>query len=159
FCLVLQDLRTHQAMLCRAPFWSEFLASPVGVKLLHASEAQKLTAVEEHLKRQFQIDWPRLRDQVLGDAVVFAYRPGPPGQSDQEQGLFLVWARDDRLLGDLIERLNRVQQEAGAVKRIIVHEYGGAKYYQRVETRGDHFYYLSGHVLAFTTKEGLLRQA
>src|SRR5262249_6429812 len=94
FCLVLQDLRAQLVTFRSSPFWREFCASSVGRKLLDSPEAQKLAAVDEQLQKQLQIDWPRLRDELLGDAVVFAYRPGPPGKPDQEQGLFLVWARD-----------------------------------------------------------------
>ena len=46
-----------------------------------------------------------------GDVVVFAYRPGPPGQPEREQGLALLRARDDALLARLIERINEFERD------------------------------------------------
>jgi hypothetical protein len=158
FCVVVQDLRDQLATLRSSPFWRAFWATPVGARLLQSPEAERLAAVAVKLQERVQIDWPRLRDELLGDAVAFAYRPGPPEQPDQEQGLFMVWARDTKLLGDLVERFNRGQQQTGTLKEVVSREHRGAKYYRRVETRGEHFYYLSGHVLAFTGEESLLRQ-
>ena len=52
------------------------------------------TRSTRHLRQSFGVGFDQLRDDILGDAVVFAYRPGPPDKPDQEQGLILVRARN-----------------------------------------------------------------
>src|SRR2546430_7288658 len=100
FCLLVEDLRDHAAAFLRSPFHEQFAASPFAASLLASPELHKLAEVAGVLRRHLQIDVNQLRDDVLGDAIVFAYRPGPPGQPEREQGLFLLYARDPRQLGD-----------------------------------------------------------
>ena len=45
-------------------------------------------------------------DDILGDAVVFAYVPGPQDHPEREQGLCLLWARQPDRLSGLIAKLN-----------------------------------------------------
>src|SRR5262249_27241043 len=92
------------------------------------------------------------------DAVVFAYRPGPPGQPDKEQGLALLRARDDALLTRLIERINEDQKKSGELKALQERVHKGVKYYRRTEAKGNRFYWTSGPLLAYTGEEDLLRR-
>jgi hypothetical protein len=159
FCLVVQDLRGHGAAFLASPFLKQFWESPLGAAVRQAPELKKLDAAEKHLHKHLGIDWPRLRDDVLGDAVAFAYRPGPPGKPEQEQGLVLLRARDATLLADLFERLNQAQKESGDLKELTPREHHGRRYYRRVERNGDNFFYLRGPVLAFSAQEALLLEA
>src|SRR5262249_5462681 len=134
-CLVLQDLRGHSAALLDSPFVEQLWRSPVGAAMLASKEVGQLGKVGKDLEKLLGLDWPRLRDDILGDAVAFAYRPGPPRQPEQEQGLFLVRARDPRALADLIGRLNRVQKEAGQLTELEEREHNGVKYHRRVERK------------------------
>ena len=102
--------------------------------------------------------WAQLRDDILGDALVLAYRPGPPGKPEQEQGLILVHARDAKLLAQVVERLNQFQKESGELKEVQVRDHAGQKYYQRVERDKSSFYYLRDSLLAFTGQEDMLRK-
>src|SRR5262249_29166756 len=95
---------------------------------------------------------------LFGDAVVFAYRPGPPGQPEREQGLALVRVRDAALLARVIERINHDQKQGGELKGLEARVYKGEKYFRRVEARGDRFYWTGGPLLAYTGEEALLRR-
>src|SRR5439155_22582115 len=86
------------------------------------------------------------------------YRPGPPGRPEQEEGLFLIRARDAVLLARLVERVNAMQKESGDLKDLEECEYHGSKYYRRVERAGTNYYYLRGPMVAFAPREGILRQ-
>src|SRR5262249_12051823 len=79
-CMVLQDLRGHTARLLDSPFVAGLRGSPRGAALGQNKEAANLVQAQAKLTAQFGLDWRRLRDDVLGEAVVFAYRPGPPGK-------------------------------------------------------------------------------
>jgi hypothetical protein len=167
FCVVLRDLRGHSAALLDSPFVGQLRHSPVGAALLGSREAEKLARVGQHLEKHLGLGWARLRDDILGDAVVFAYRPGPPGKPEQEQGLILVRARNARALADLIDGLNRAQRQAGELKGLQERDYHGVRYHRReerkrvnrVERTEVNYYYLCGPVLVFSGQEAMLRQA
>ena len=77
----------------------------------------------------------QLRDDILGDAIVAAYRPGPPGKPDEEQGILLLRARNATLLASLIDRFNEAQKKSGDLIKLEEREYQGVKYYLRVDAR------------------------
>ncbi len=159
FCLVVQDLRDHARALGASPFARDFLASPLGTALAASGEVKKLAEVEAFLKEHLGVGWAGLRDDLLGDAFVLAFRSRPPGKADDDQGLFLLRARDARALADFVERLNRVQKDSGDLKEVETRRHGGVTYHRRAERKGDTFYSLDGPVLAFSSREDLLRQA
>jgi hypothetical protein len=157
-CLVINDLRGHSDKLARSPWIKMVRQSPLGKALADAPELRKLFKLEEHLKKSLHITWPQLRDGILGDAVVLAYRPGPPGKPELEQGMLLLHAPDKTLLAKLIERLNQEQTKSGELKQVQPREHKGHTYHRRVETAGESFYFLDGPLLAFTGHEALLKQ-
>src|SRR5437879_4398244 len=77
FCVVLQDLRGNIDRLAASPFLASFQKSPLGEAIRASDETQKLLELEKHLSKQLGLDWLKLRDEIFGDAVVFAYRPAP----------------------------------------------------------------------------------
>jgi hypothetical protein len=159
FCLVVQDLRGQSAALRDSPFTDKFRTSAFGRRLLAAPEAQKLAEVDKVLRQNLKIGWEELRDVILGDIVVVAYRPGPSDKPEQEQGLLVLRSRDEKRLADLVERLNKVQLESGDLKKLQELRYAGRTYYHRTEKKGENYYYLHGPVLVFSTREAALRQA
>ena len=90
FCFVMQDLRVHAAELADSPFVEQVRRSPLGTALQASKELGQLDQIDRGLRQSFGAGFDQLRDDLLGDAVVFAYRPGPPDKPDQEQGLILV---------------------------------------------------------------------
>jgi hypothetical protein len=160
FCLLLQDLRGHAAALQNSPFIEQVRNSPVGRALRNAQELTRLDAIEANvLRAHLDTDWTRLREDILGDALVLAYKPGPAGKPDEEQGLVLVRARAAKPLADLIARVNAMQKESGKLKELSEREYRGLKYYKRVDDRDTGYYSLRGPVLMYSGQEDMLRQA
>jgi hypothetical protein len=159
FCLVVQDVRRHAAALAASPFAQHFLRSGPGKGLLRSAELRKLEAVDRLIAKQVGVGWAELRDDVLGEAIVLAYRPGPPGKPQQEQGLILVRARTARALHHVVERLNAVQKETGELRELVECDHKGTKYYKRVERNQVNYYYLRGPILLFTGQEDVLRAA
>jgi hypothetical protein len=157
FCLVVQDFRSHADALQTSPFIQHFRRSPLGLALLGTQEMRKLEEAEKFLQKTLRVDAARLRDDIFGDAVVFAYRPGPGGQAKQDQDLILLRARDPKLLADLLDRINQVQKETGELKELEPREHGGQKYFHRVERKDENFYWLNGPILALSSKEEMLR--
>lgn len=158
FCLVIQDLRGHSQAFLQSPFANKLWESPIGKAIASAPEQQKLREFERQLQQALGITWPQLRDEIFGDAIVFAYRPGNPGREDQEQGLMLVHVRDDKLLDDLAKRFDEIQKQAGDLKEVSIRSHNGVQYERRLERHGENFAYIHGHLLVFSTREAMLQQ-
>ena len=159
FCLVVQDLRDQARALRESPFARSLRESLLWKALEGTAEFQRLHRVEGLLKKQFGIDWSDLRDDFLGDAFALAYRPGPPGKPELEEGLILLRARDEKRLAEFLDRLNRTQTESGDVKELQERKHAGAVYVRRVERNGESFYYRHGSLLAYSSQEAILKQA
>jgi enoyl-CoA hydratase/carnithine racemase len=158
FCLVLEDLSGHGKAFANSPFIKQFRESPLAAKVIDAQEAQKLGLVDQFLQQYLRMTAEQLRDDILGDALVLAYRPGPPDKPGEEEGLFLLRARNPKLLADLVERLNTLQKDSGDLKDIEERGYGGKKYFARTESISSNFYYLRGPLLAFASREETLKR-
>jgi hypothetical protein len=159
FCLVLQDLRGHAANFLASPFVEQCHNAPLFAPVRKSKEVEKLRHFQARLKGKLGLEWAQFRDDVLGGAVVFAYRPGPPGRPEEEQGLILVRGQNARVLADLVERLNKVQREEGEVRNIEERTHKGITYYRREERKAPTYYYLHGPVLMLSSQEAILQQA
>jgi hypothetical protein len=158
FCLVVQDLRSHSASLLASPFVKELSASPIGQALRSSDDLKKLEKADADLQSFLGIDPARLRDDILGDAFVFAYRPGPQDQPGSDQGLVLLWARDDKLLAELVARLNDMQTKPAGLKDVQPRVHQKVTYYCREDAKGTNFYWQRGSLLVITAQEEVLRQ-
>src|SRR5262245_36876307 len=94
FCLLVQDLRGHAAQVLASPFGQAFGKSALAAAIVGSKEWKQLADAEQFFKKHLGVGWADLRDDIFGDAFAFAYRPGPPGKPEQEQGLFLLRARE-----------------------------------------------------------------
>jgi hypothetical protein len=156
FCIAVQDLRGHAVRLADSPFIEQLRDSALGVSLRNAREWAKLMGIEAKIRSQLGVDWARLHEDILGDAVVYAYRGN---KRDREQGLILVRARSAEALADFVERLNKAQKDMGDLKELQEREYKGIPYVRRVETKGANYYALRGAVLVFSSDESIVQQA
>ncbi len=163
FCLVFQDLRTHWASLRASPFAEQFRQSPLTVAALRSEDWQKFNKTEKAMKEQLGLDWVKLRDDILGESLVLAYRPGPPGKPEQEQGLFLLRSARADSLGELVQRFNASQKQSGALKELQERQHNGNKYFRRVEQKREKlettYYHLRGPILLMTAQEDMLKRA
>lgn len=159
FCLVIQDLRGHSAALLQSPFVEQFAGSSLGKTLMQSPELRKLDGVEKFLQANLKVTWPQVRDEILGDALVFAYRTGPPGEPEKEQGLFLLRARDEDLLTKLIDQVNSLQRKSGEIKDVQERRHQQVAYTCRIKPHDRDFYWQRGPVLMFSGQEAMLHRA
>ena len=118
FCLIVQQLRDQAERWQRSPWIKSLRVSPLGKALENTPEMQRLTRLDGELQKHFNLGWANLRDDILGDAVVLAYWPAPPGQPDQEQGMLLVRARSAKLLKQFVDSVNDEQQKSKELKEL-----------------------------------------
>ncbi len=164
FCLVVQDLRNHTADLQNSPFFEQLRQCSFAIKIRNSDKWKKLEQLDSEMKEKLGFDSKRLRDDIFGDAVVLAYRPGSPRQPQQDQGVMLLRARNEKVLADLIEQINKVQKEEGDLKELSERRHDGVVYYRRLEydkqTECEKliFYYVHGPILAVSEQEDMLRE-
>src|SRR6516225_1122115 len=118
FCLLLEDLRGHSTQLRDSPFFQQFEKSPIAGLLKTDPDWRKFTAGREKLEALLGLDVQKLRDDILGDAVVFAVRPAPEGKPNDDRALILLRARDAQELAKVIARLNDLQRVGGEITAI-----------------------------------------
>jgi hypothetical protein len=159
FCVLVRDLRGHIRQWDRLPWVEALRQLPVVQTIIDSPEAKQLIAFEAELKRQLGVDWRTLRDDIFGDAVVIAYRPGPAGQPEAEEGMIALRAASPKRLAELVERYNAVQKDAGELKALDPLEHHGVTYYRRAHVRKTDYYYLHGSLLIVAGSEAMLRQA
>ena len=94
FVVVLQDFRGHAAKFRDSPFVKQFMQTPQGKALLDASVTVQLAEADRGLTEELGVNWTKLRHDLLGDAVVFVYRPGPVDKPDAEEGVAILYVRD-----------------------------------------------------------------
>jgi hypothetical protein len=136
FVLLVKDLRGHSATLLDSPFARSFRGSKLGQIVAAMPELAQLESVRKQLETALGVEWSRIREDILGDAVVFCYQAGPPGHAEQERGLILTWARDPKLTDDLLQRLNKIQTDSGELKEVRTLAHQGVSYVQRLKSKG-----------------------
>jgi hypothetical protein len=151
-CLVVQDLRGHAHQFLASPFFEQLCHSPLGEVARKAPEARKIARAKAALEQALGTDLAQVRDEILGDAFVLAYRPGSTSQV-QEQGLLLLHARDSKLLADVVERCNEAQRKSGELKQLETRRHGEAAYFCRIGDRGSSYYLVHGPLLALSCQE------
>jgi hypothetical protein len=162
FCLVVQDIRAHAKADGQSSFLKGLAESPLVKGYQNTPEAEKLRTAFESILKELGITPEQLRDDLLGDAVVFAYRKGPPGNDAKEDGLILVHARDGKLLARVVERINDLQMKGGELKAVELVTGKDGEYFRRVKSdkqQPAEFYALRGNRLVFSGSEALLQTA
>src|SRR5262249_25128677 len=81
-CLVVRDLRGEHERLARSACFAHFRASALGKALFESPELARLLRAESELKKALGVGWGTVRDEVLGDEALLAYRPAAPGKSE-----------------------------------------------------------------------------
>jgi hypothetical protein len=158
-CLVARDLRTHIRAIEGSPFEKWLERSAIGKRLTDPSEMAKIRQLESFLHDQFGIGFDQILDDLIGDVVVLAYQPGPPGKPEDEAGVVLINARKPELLGRLIEKLNSFQQKSGEIKSVNRKDHRGQHYFERLKSNGDpEYYFFRDGILAFSGQERAIRE-
>jgi hypothetical protein len=158
FCVLIQDLRKQTAQADKNSLANQLAKMPFIQQSLESATIPKLKQILDDLK----ITTDQLRDDILGDAIVFAFRQPAGKKAGQDEGVFLLWARDKDRLAKLIVSINAFQQKkSGELKEVQEAKHKGQVYYHRVKEKDkgpDEYYYLRDNVLAFSGQEDILKQ-
>lgn len=150
--LLVQNARDHARNVSESPFAEWFPTSTLGKQLLGAGGLKGLTQSVAPLLAELGTNPDELLNDVLGDAVVFAYTPG--ANASDERAVILVRPRKPETLSRLIDRINAAQSKSGEVKSVVRKTHGGEPYFAREKAGGGlDFYCFRGSVFAFSSTE------
>lgn len=154
FAVVVRDLRGHVQRIDESPFAKWFPESKLGKSLLTSDQWKALEAAEKILTAQLGVSGDELVNDILGDAVVYAYR------NRDDTGLFLVRARKPDLLTKVVAGLNTAQKQSGELKEVREKKHGATAYFERDRGGGrSEFYWLNGGTVAYSPNEDAIRGA
>jgi hypothetical protein len=156
-CMVIQDLRGNARAFLESSFVEQLQQSRLGSALRNAPETRKLLEVEKYCRTQLQMDWTRLRDEILGEAVVMAYWPGASGTPDQDQGVILVRAHDPAVLAEFFDHLLQALKQAKTAS-VEARQHNGLEYTHWSDGRKHGYFLVRGPILAFSPQEGVMRR-
>jgi len=159
-CFVVQDLRGTATRLSESPFAAHFAESKLGKSLLGSDELKQLTVVEKVLSDNLGVTFTDLRDQILGDAVVYAYQPPADGKEDHDAGVIIGKAPKPDTLAKVVAKLNAAQTKSKELKATTEKTHEGIGYVERQKADGKTEYYLlrDDGVFAYTVQEAVLKQ-
>ena len=158
-CFVAQDWSTHSQRIAASPFLVRLKESDLGQSLLNPDAMGKIFALESVLTDALHLSVGQLRDDILGDAIVYAYQPGQPGKPDDDSGILLVKARNAKTLAKLVDNFNGVQKESGELKTLTEIPLGKLAYFHRELTDGtDEYFFVREGVFAFSKNERSVKQ-
>jgi hypothetical protein len=157
-CFIVTGLRDQAKAVGESPF-AAWVAEKVGPKIAGTPELATLKQLDQMVEAQIGISLAEFRDDILGDAIVLAYQPGPPGKPNAEHGAVLVKARDAKKLLGVIERLNTAQKEKGEIAGIQQLNYKGFEYFRRVKPEGaGEFYHVRDGLFVFSAQEAAIKE-
>jgi hypothetical protein len=160
FCVVLQNFRELGRSEGNPSLLKGVADSPLMKGLQTTPEARKFQQAFASILKDLGVTPDQLRDDLLGDALVFAYRKGPAGQEGKEDGLILLHARDANLLQRVVDRVVEIQTKAGEIKGVEAIGEGTGRYFRRMKTTEGgpaDYYAVQGHRLVFSGSETLLK--
>lgn len=153
--VVVQNAREHAKGLAGSPFVEALPRTAVGKKLLQVIDLQQVRDVTSTVLPALGTTPQALIDDVLGDAVAFAYSPAPAGKPSDERAVILIRPGKPEALAKIVERINELQKQSGELKALARREHAGGEYFERQKPEGGEpeFYCFRSGVFAFSANE------
>ncbi|MCI0701783.1 MAG: hypothetical protein L0241_11925 [Planctomycetia bacterium] len=152
--VVVQNLRDHAKNISESPFAAWFPTSALGKQLLTSDALKKALDGATPIFSALGITPADLVQDLIGDAVVFAYTPAPLNDPKGERAVIIVRPGKPETLAKVVDRLNDIQTKSGELKAITKREHAGGTYFERQKPDGpSDFYCFAGSVFAFSSSE------
>lgn len=151
--VVVQNAREHVRNVAASPFIEWFPTSALGKQLAAVGNLKHAREFIGPVFHALGTTPEELLNDVVGDAVAFAFTPAPPSDPKGERAVLLVRPKKPETLAKLIDRLNDTQKSNGELKAVVRKEHRGAEYFERQKPGGSDFYCFRGGVFAFSGTE------
>ncbi|MEO6811816.1 MAG: hypothetical protein ABI353_22130 [Isosphaeraceae bacterium] len=160
--LAVEDLREHARTVMDSPLVKKLRGLPAVKAWLGGDGLVKLKTARRDVEAALGVDVSRLRDDLLGEALVLVLQPGQDGEPEgPPSGLLLLKVRDRELLDRLIALVNESDRRNGTLERVERRTKGETAYSVRrfrPGTKPDEAYaVLDGDVFAWSNSEALIQ--
>lgn len=157
--LIVQNAREHVRTMAKSPFVEWFPQSALGKQLLAGINLKQARESTAPVLAALGTTPDDLLNDVLGDAVAFAYSPPPPNSPmTGERAVILIRPGKPATLAKLVERLNDIQKSSGELKALVRRQHNGEEYFERQKPAGgSDFYCFRDGVFAFSGSEPDIR--
>jgi hypothetical protein len=158
-----EDLREHYASLAGSSMVQGLGQLPAVRGWLDSDRGRALSAARTQIEAFLHTSLADIRDDLLGDAVVFSLQLGVAADgTDDPRGLLLLRARDRELLDRLVRLVNDAQLDAGELERLGDADWHGVAYrireYPAASGRAsDYFIRFDDGTFAMSNSEVLIR--
>ncbi|MFO0936083.1 MAG: hypothetical protein U0798_06150 [Gemmataceae bacterium] len=153
-CIVVRDLSAYTRQLAESPFAGWFAKTELGqtVRMVINPE-KKAEEFEQTLIAQFGLTPEEILNDIFGDAVAFAYSPGPP-----EQSLILIKPRKPNVAAQFLSKLDNLQTQAKELESVSNETHRNVKYTARKKKDGTtEAYLIENGILAFASDDASLK--
>ncbi len=158
--VVVQNLRDHTKTVSESPFAGWFPTTALGKQLLGGDAFKRLTDGATPIFGALGVTSSDLLQDIIGDAVVFAYSPGAAGDPKGERSVIIVRPRKPDTLASVIEKLNKAQTDSKELKAVVERKHAGAAYHERQKAAGaSDFYCFRNGVFVFSQSEAEIKAA
>ncbi|MBX9582058.1 MAG: hypothetical protein K2X87_17270 [Gemmataceae bacterium] len=155
---LVQNARDHLRAVAGSPFAAWLPTTPFGKDIPGEASPKLIEFALTPILGPLGTSLEELRDDVLGDAIGFAYSPAPAADPKAERAVLLVRPRKPDTLRKLVDRVNELQTGSKELASVARKEHRGQEYWERRETGGKTEYYtFRGPVFAFSGTESDIR--
>ncbi|MHC5538588.1 hypothetical protein ACYOEI_10205 [Singulisphaera rosea] len=157
-----EDLRAHSKEYRESPLAAGIRRLPAVRDWLASGRFQSLKQVKARFESAVGESVSKIRDELLGDAVVLSLHLPENGRQDEAKGLLLAKVRDRPLLDRLISGINTAQSKKGELDRIVEKRQGDTTFWLRKFApacgRPDEYYtILEATTFAWSNSESMIR--
>jgi hypothetical protein len=154
FVLLIQDARQHVRNFSESPFVEWFPTSKLGKQLLASPQLKDLRQSVAPVFNELGTTPEEVLNDVVGEAVVFAFSPAPTNRPTDERAVILIRPRKPETLARILDRVNATQTKSGELKGVAKRSHNGEPYFERQKAGGSsEFYCFRGPVFAFSSSE------
>lgn len=158
--IVVEDLKGHSRAFLDSPLAAGLNRLPAVTAWMGSERGRAWRQSTAQIEAILKTDFARVRDGLIGEAVVLALRIPPGGRPEDARGLLLSRVPDRPLLDRAIAHVNGSQIKKGELVRVSERRRAGAAYFvreHRAGTQPDECYaHLGDRVFAWSNSEELL---
>lgn len=131
--LTVEDLRGQVRELLASRLAVELQKLPTVKAWFDSEKYEQLETARDQIEGVLQAKLTEIRDQILGDAVVFALRlpADSPFDPSQARGILALKAANPALLRRLIDLVNTTQKQNGEITAVVERKRGDISYFVR----------------------------
>lgn len=159
--LAVEDLRGHAREIVGSSLYEGIKAFPPVQVWLASNSFRKIEQASKVIETSMGLSFTAIRDDLLGDAVIFALQFGPPGRPEEARGLLLIRPREKTLVPSLLKTLNDLQTKSGELLAVEARTRGPVSYMVRTfkqAGRVSEFYaQLDDGSLAWSNSESMIQ--